>query len=73
MSKYLKNLSLPLRYSGGVIVDGSGKTVIEANRNSLETPLSPAGRDALLMLACELLNESFEHDKADRILKKLGY
>lgn len=73
MSQYLKGLTLPLRYEGGVIVDGAGKEVIKANRNSLETSLNPTGRDALLQLTCELLNEAFEYDKANMILKKLGY
>lgn len=69
----LKNLILPLRYESGVIVDATGKEIIKANRNSLETPLTPCGRDAILQLACILLNESFEYDKAERILSKLGY
>ena len=73
MGQYLNNLSLPLRYEHGVIVDASGKQVIKANRNSNETPLLPAGRDALLMLTCELLNEAFEHGRHQTILKKLGY
>lgn len=73
MSKYLTGLSLPLRYESGVIVDGAGKEIIIANRTPGETSLMPAGRDAILQLACQLLNESFEHDKADRILTKLGY
>lgn len=71
--QYLKGLTIPFRYEGGVIVDGSGKEVIKANRNSLETPLGPAGRDAILQLVCVLLNEAFEYDKAAQILKKLGY
>lgn len=73
MSQFLKGLTLPLSYTGGVIVDAMGKTILEANRNSLETSLGPAGRDAILKLVCVLLNESFEYDKADRILKNLGY
>lgn len=72
-SGYLKGLSLPLRYEGGVILDGAGKIIIEANRNSLETSLGPAGRDAILKLTCDLLNEAFEYDKAAVILRKLGY
>lgn len=73
MSDYLKGLTIPFRYEGGVILDGSGKEVIKANRNSLETPLGPAGRDAILQLTCVLLNEAFEYDKASQILRKLGY
>lgn len=73
MSNYLKGLSLPLRYEGGVILDGSGKEIIKANRNSLETSLNPAGRDAILQLACCLLNQAFEYDQADTILRILGY
>lgn len=69
----LTGLTLPLKYQYGVIIDGAGKEVIKANRNSLETPLTPAGRDAILMLTCELLNQSFQHDQAANILKKLGY
>lgn len=71
--QYLKGLSIPFKYEGGVIVDGAGKEVIKANRNSLETPLGPAGRDAILHLTCVLLNEAFEYDKAAQILRKLGY
>lgn len=73
MSNYLKGLTIPLRYEGGVIIDGAGKEIIKANRNSLETSLCPAGRDAILKLACELLNKAFEYDEADKILSKLGY
>lgn len=73
MSNTLKGLTLPLRYEGGVIVDAAGKEIIKANRNSLETSLNPSGRDAILQLACILLNESFEYDKAAQIFKKLGY
>lgn len=73
MSNILSGLTLPLKYESGQIVDGAGKTIIKANRTSGETPLLPAGRDAILKLACELLNNSFEHCQADTILKKLGY
>jgi len=66
------NLTLPFKYECGVIVDGSGKTIIEANRNSLTTPLGPASRDAILKLTCILLNEAFEYDKADRILAEIN-
>lgn len=73
MKDILKGLTLPLIYEGGVINDGAGKTVLKAERNSLESPLNPAGRDAILKLACYLLNESFQYDKAHAILSKLGY
>lgn len=69
----LKNLTLPLSYSSGTIVDGSGQTIIKANRDSNTTPLHPYQRDAILKLVCELLNEAFQYDKADLLLKKLGY
>jgi hypothetical protein len=69
----LKGLTHPLKIKEGVIVDATGKPVIEVNRNSLETPLNPAGRDALLALTCALLNESFEYDKADILLARAGY
>ena len=68
----MKNLTLPFKYQYGVIVDGSGKTVMEAERNSLETPLSPCDRDNILKLTVELLNKAFEYDEADRILKRLN-
>ena len=71
--KPFENLILPLKYQDGVIVDGAGKTIIKANRESGETPLTPYGRDAILKLACELLNKSFEFDEATIILKRLGY
>lgn len=69
----LSGLTLPLKYEGDVIVDANGKTVIKAERNSLITPLNPTGRDAILKLACELLNKSMQYDEAARILKSLGY
>lgn len=69
----LKGLILPLIYKSGAIIDGAGKIVIEANSEIGESTLYPAGRDALLRLAVELLNESFQYDKADIVLKKLGY
>lgn len=72
-TKILQGLSLPLKYEYGVITDGAGKEIIKANRNSLETPLNPAGRDAILKLVCELLNKSFDYDEAHQILNKLGY
>jgi hypothetical protein len=72
-NNYLKGLTLPFHYTGGVIVDGTGKEIIKANRNSLETSLGPAGRDAILQLVCVLLNKSFEHDEAAQILRELGY
>ena len=65
----MKNLTLPFKYESGIIVDGAGKPVIESNRNSLETPLNPCDRDNILKLTVILLNEAFEYDKADRILK----
>lgn len=68
----MKGLTLPFKYEGGVIVDGAGKTVIQAERNSLVTPLNPCDRDNILKLTCVLLNEAFEYDKADRILKSLS-
>lgn len=73
MTDILQGLTLPLKYEYGVITDGTGKEIIKANRNSSETPLNPAGRDAILQLTCELLNKSFEHDQAHQILRKLGY
>lgn len=69
----LNGLTLPLKYQGGVIVDGAGKTIMEAERNSLITPLNSTGRDAILQLACELINRAMQHDEADKILKSLGY
>jgi hypothetical protein len=71
MTNFLEGLSLPLHYSGGVIKDGSGQTILEANRETGKTPLSPAGRDMLLKIVCELLNESFEHDQINQLIKKL--
>lgn len=71
-SKLLDGLSLPLRYEYGVIKDGSGRKILEANREGGQTPLSPAGRDALLKIVCELLNEGFEHDKINQLLKILS-
>lgn len=70
---YLKGLTLPFKYKSGQIYDGAGKVVIQANRDASTSPISGAGRDAILKLTVELLNEAFEHDKADRLLKKLGY
>lgn len=72
-NSFLQGLTLPFKYEHGQIVDGAGKPVIKANRNSNESPVSPAGRDALLKLTVVLLNEAFEYDKADSILKKLDY
>lgn len=69
----LKGLTRPLKIKEGVIVDATGKAIIEVNRNSLETPLNSAGRDALLALTCALLNECFEYDKADILLARAGY
>lgn len=69
----LNGLTLPLSIKNGDIVDATGKPVIMANRNSLETPLNTAGRDALLALTCKLLNDAFHYDHADRILTELGY
>lgn len=69
----LERLTLPLKHEGGCIKDATGKIIICANRDANETPLSPGGRDAMLKLTVELLNEAFEYDKADMILKKLGY
>lgn len=69
----LKGLLIPLKYEHGTIVDGSGKTIIRAERDANKTPLAPHQRDAVLKLACELLNRSFQYDEADKILKSLGY
>jgi hypothetical protein len=66
----LHGLTFPLSIKEGEIVDGTGKPIILANRNSLETPLNPTGRDAILIVICFLLNEAFEYDKIDQILKK---
>lgn len=73
MLKPLENLVLPLKYQDGTIQDGAGRTIIKANRDSNTTPLVPYQRDAILKLACELLNRSFQYDEADKILKSLGY
>ncbi len=72
-SQVLSGLHLPLRYEGGTIKDGTGKTIIKAERDGNITPLQPVGRDAILALCCVLLNEAFEYDKAQRVLSKLGY
>lgn len=69
----LENLSLPLRYSHGQIVDAADKVILKAERDGDKTPLMPAGRDAMLKLACELINRSFEYSEANQILTKLGY
>lgn len=69
----LKGLTHPLKIKEGIITDATGKPIIEVTRNSLETPLNSAGRDALLVLICMLLNESFEYDKADILLARAGY
>ncbi len=69
----LKGMTLPVKYDGGKIVDGSGKTIIKAEREGSETPLPPTGRDALLQVLVILINEAFEYDRVDRLLKKLGY
>ena len=69
----LNGLTLPLSIKEGEIVDAKGKPVLMANRNSLETPLNPSGRDAILQLTCKLLNDAFQYDHADRILQALGY
>lgn len=69
----LKGLTLPLTIKEGEIVDATGKPVLMANRNSLETPLNSSGRDAILALTCKLLNDAFTYDHADRILNELGY
>lgn len=67
----MKGLILPFKYEYGHIADGAGKTIIHAERNSLITPLNPCDRDDILKLVVVLLNEAFEYDKADRILKML--
>lgn len=73
-NKILAGLTLPLKFNSGNIVDGEGKIIMRANRDANTTPpLSPGGRDAMLKLATELLNEAFQYDKADHILKRLGY
>lgn len=69
----LKGLTLPLKVKDGNIVDATDKPVLHGNWNSLETPLSPNGRGAIVALACKLLNDSFTYDHADRILHELGY
>jgi hypothetical protein len=69
----LRGLMLPLKFDSGRIMDAAGKTVIRANRDANTTPLSPVGRDAILALACKLLNDAFTYDHADRILNELGY
>lgn len=73
MANSLNGLTLPLSVQSGSIVDATGKPIIHANRNSNETPLSPVGRDAIIYLACTLLNEAFQYDKADQILKQYDY
>jgi hypothetical protein len=67
----LKGLILPLSIKHETIVDGADRPLLSVNFNSLQTPLSPSGRMAFLQLTCELLNDSFTHDKADRILSKI--
>ena len=69
----LENLITPFNYSDGCIVDGHGRVIIKANRDANTTPLAPYQRDAVLKLAAVLLNEAFMYDKADQILKELGY
>lgn len=69
----LKGLTLPLKVKDGNIVDGTGKPVISGHWNGSETPLNSTGRQAILELACKLLNDSFTYDHADRILHELGY
>lgn len=69
---YLKGLTLPFKVEGGLIVDGAGKPVIKAERTN-ESPVMPAGRDALIQITCDLLNEAFEYDKASNLLSKHGY
>lgn len=67
----MKNLTLPFKYQYGIIVDGAGKPIMEANRNSLQTPLNPADRDNILKLTVKLLNKAYEYDEADRFINKL--
>jgi len=71
--KTMRGLTLPIFYKDGEIKDGLGKTIIIAERDPNNTPLSPAGQDAILQLACHLINEAYQYDKASTILKKLGY
>lgn len=68
----MKGLILPFKYEYGHIADGTGKVILYAERNSLVTPLNPCDRDNILKLVTVLLNEAFEYDKADRILKYLN-
>jgi hypothetical protein len=69
----LKGLTLPLKVKDGSIIDATGKPVINGHWNGLETPLNTTGRQAILELACKLLNDSFTYDQADKILHELGY
>jgi hypothetical protein len=69
----LQGLTLPLKVKDGSIIDATGKPVINGHWNGLETPLNTTGRQAILELACKLLNDSFTYDHADRILHELGY
>lgn len=69
----LKNITLPFAYSHGTIIDGSGNTIIKANRDANSTPLLPYQRDAILKVCVELLNEAFQDDKVEQILKIVGY
>jgi hypothetical protein len=69
----LNGLLLPLKVKDGNIIDASEKVIIQGEFNSLITPLSSTGRQAIIEVACYLLNESFQYDKIDQILNKLGY
>jgi hypothetical protein len=71
--KVFEGLTLPLKVKDGNIVDALQKPVLLGNWNSLETPLNVTGRQAILEVVCYLLNESFEYDKIDKVLAKLGY
>jgi len=73
MSEVFKGLTLPISYKEGNIVDGMGKVIVTSERNSLITPLNPTGREAILQVIVVLLNDAFQYDQIDQILKKLGY
>jgi hypothetical protein len=65
------NLTTPFKFKDGGIVDGFHNVLISADQSA--GTLLKEERDALLELVVVLLNESFQYDKADQILRKLGY
>jgi hypothetical protein len=53
----IPTLKFPLQYLFGAVCDADGNVIIEANRNSNSTPLSPMERDILLKTVCHVLNQ----------------